>query len=92
MKIFTQAMVLVASMALAQAKTVYEMNAFVTPKRDSPNTVDPYLKENFLNLRESSSVEDDVPGHILSDLAAIQRGGDASRIVATSDIDNYFNL
>ena len=36
--------------------------------------------------------EDDVPGHILAEEAAIVAGGDEAKIVSTSDIDNYFNL
>ena len=75
-----------------EARKVYEMNATVTPKRDSPNTIDPYLKENFLSLRETEVQEDGVPGKILGQLAEVVKGGDANKIVSTSDIDNYFNL
>ena len=76
-----------------EARKVFEMNATVTPKRDSPNTIDPYLKENFLNLRETGVQEDSMPGsHIVKHLAEVIKGGDANKIVSTSDIDNYFNL
>lgn len=99
MKIFGQALLVAALSATAQAKKVYEMNAMVTPKRDSPNTVDPYLKENFLALRqqesnEATQEENGVVGRIITDVASMVAtvGGDANKIVSTSDIDNYFNL
>jgi len=69
------------------------MNATITPKRDSPNTIDPYLKDNYLSLRQNGPEEEDgVPGHWFKDAAAVVVGGDATHIVSTSDIDNYFNL
>jgi len=84
----------VLSATACHARKVYEMNAMVTPKRDTPNVIDPYLKENFLALRETNyeEEEDGVPGHILGDIAAALTGNDPSNIVSTSDIDNYFNL
>ncbi len=53
MKIFSQALLLAALAATVSAKKgkMFEADAFVTPKRDSPNQIDPYLKQNFLNLR-----------------------------------------
>ncbi len=76
---------------------MFETNAFVTPKRDTPNQVDPYLKQNFLNLRqteEENYVESD--GGLYHDIGRTYvTGGEEdleTHIVTTSDIDNYFNL
>ena len=93
MKQFSQWLTLACISAIAYGKKTFELNATVTPKRDSPNMVDPYLKQNFLSLRQNGvQEEDDVPGHILAEEAAIVAGGDEAKIVSTSDIDNYFNL
>ena len=57
--LFNKALLLAAIMAASftQAKRgkTFEANAFVTPKRDNTNGLDsqvePYLKQNMLNLR-----------------------------------------
>ena len=62
----------------------FEADAYVTPKRDTPKIVDPYLKQNFLNLRQADGNEvEHVDEHHFEE---------GHHIVTTSDIDNYFNL
>ena len=98
MKIFSQALLLGALAATTEAKKgkMFEANAFVTPKRDTPNQVDPYLKQNFLNLRQEDSNEVESDGGLYHDISrTFVTGGEEdleTHIVTTSDIDNYFNL
>lgn len=100
MKIFSQALLLAALAASTQAKKgkMFETNAYVTPKRDTPNHVDPYLKQNFLNLRQSEDETDGIEsdGGLYHDIGRTFVTGGAedlsTHIVTTSDIDNYFNL
>ncbi len=98
MKIFSQALLLGALAATTEAKKgkMFEANAFVTPKRDTPNQVDPYLKQNFLNLRQEDANDVESDGGLYHDISRDFENGDEegseAHIVTTSDIDNYFNL
>ena len=104
MKLFSQALLLAAIVATeVQAKRgkTFEANAFVTPKRDNTNNVDaemePYLKQNYLNLRQTDNEEaENDGGKIWHDITrTLVTGGQedlATHIITTSDIDNYFNL
>ena len=103
MKLFSNAL-LTASMAATVAHAAkkgktFEANAFVTPKRDNTNglqnDMEPYLKQNYLNLRQTTT-EEEVNGGIGHDIIrTIVTGGQEdlnTHIITTSDIDNYFNL
>ena len=94
MKIFSQALLLGALAASTEAKKgkMFESDALVTPKRDTPNQVDPYLKQNFLNLRQEESDGVEFDGGLNGTYANDGEEDQAAHIVTTSDIDNYFNL
>ena len=104
MKFFTQALLVAAmSASIAEAKKgkMFEANAFVTPKRDmtANQTDEPYLKQNYLNLRQQGDdgffeQEEENLAHLDIYRVKIEGGVEDpdSHIVTTSDIDNYFNL
>lgn len=89
MKVFSQALLVAVIAATAAAKKgkMFEANAYVTPKHDTPNIVDPYLKQNYLNLRQVD------PEEVAHDVTHAKKEENVeTHIVRTSDIDNYFNL
>ena len=65
MKLFSNALLMAAMAAITVAKKgkTFEANAFVTPKRDLTNAfeddMEPYLKQNLLNLRQQSPEEEE---------------------------------
>ncbi len=78
---------------------MFETNAYLTPKRESANEPEPYLKQNLMNLRQTldeDSIENDSSlGPELVRSYASNDGEEvdpAASIINTSDISNYFNL
>ena len=66
MKLFSNALLMAAMAAIsvhAKKGKTFEANAFVTPKRDLTNAfedeMEPYLKQNLLNLRQQSPEEEE---------------------------------
>ena len=104
MKLFSHALLLAAMAAtvtFAKKGKTFEANAFVTPKRDQTNglqaEVEPYLKQNMLNLRQTNNESNYTEGQELwHDIhRTVATGGQEdldTHIITTSDIDNYFNL
>ena len=103
MKVFSMSLLtaaLLGSLTEAKKGKMFGANAFVTPKRENKEEADPYLKQNLLNLRQTdefgqqinsmslSKVAENIKHTLLADPDTVAE----NHIVATSDIDNYFNL
>ena len=104
MKMFNHALLAAALLATstvsAKQGKMFETNAYLTPKRETQNgVIEPYLKQNLMNLRQSldaDSIEEGDENTMLHDIIrTVATGGqidEETKIISTSDISNYFNL